>query len=350
MVPLRVTATDIGGVASTAVSHRRVSNSRAIFQEMAQAAGERPAPGGIRLRRNWLQRILLCVVWVLVVAAAARPVWVGPPITHESPARDLMLAIDLSQSMSTPDFVSASTGEHTDRLTAVKNVVADFVSKRARDRLGLIAFGDAAYPQAPLTLDHDSIRILLDQMQIGMAGPRTAIGDAIGLAVKLMEKSAAPEKVLILLTDGNDTASRIPPEQAARIAKTHHVVIHTIGIGDVNATGEDRVDLAALQRIASLTGGHAYQALGREQDLADVYSQIDRLTPERVKREVYRPRTEYFWIPIGIALLLIAGYHASALVVAAIRARGRDNAAAAPEDAASSAMADNAYGGGVNGN
>lgn len=290
-----------------------------FFHEMADAAGERPSPGGVHLRRNWLQWLLLPLAWALVVVAAARPVHIEAPVTRETPARDLMLAIDLSQSMGTTDFVSAATGERTDRLTAVKRVVSDFIAKRRGDRIGLVVFGDAAYPQAPLTLDHDSVLILLDQMQIGMAGPRTAIGDAIGLTVKLLADSTAPEKVLILLTDGNDTASKIPPDQAARIAKEHQLVIHTIGIGDVNATGEDRVDLAALQRISSATGGHSYQAFGREQDLADVYTQLDRLTPERIKREVYRAQTEYFWVPLGLALLIVAAYHLCALLMAAIR-------------------------------
>lgn len=294
-----------------------------FFHEMADAAGERPSPGGVRLRRNWLQWLLLPLVWLLVVMAAARPVHVEAPITHETPARDLMLAIDLSQSMGTTDFVSAATGERTDRLTAVKHVVADFIAKRRGDRIGLVVFGDAAYPQAPLTLDHDSVMILLDQMQIGMAGSRTAIGDAIGLTVKLLADSKAPEKVLILLTDGNDTASKIPPDQAARIAKEHGLVIHTIGIGDVDATGEDRVDLAALQRISHATGGRSYQAFGREQDLADVYTQLDRLTPERIKQEVYRPQTEYFWMPLALALLIVTAYHLCALLIAIIRGAAR---------------------------
>src|ERR1700731_1907033 len=134
--------------------------------------------------------------------------------------------------MSARDFVNAQTGEHMDRLTAVKRVIRDFVARRKGDRIGVVGFGEAAYPQAPLTLDHDSVLLLLNQMQIGMAGPRTAIGDAIGLTVKLMENSRAQEKVLILLTDGNDTSSAIPPERAAGIAKNNKLVVHTVGIGD----------------------------------------------------------------------------------------------------------------------
>lgn len=294
-----------------------------FFHEIASAAGETPAAGGVRLRRNALQWLLLPTVWALVVLAAARPVWVGPPVVHELPARDLMLAIDLSQSMSTADFVAQGSDARIDRLTAVKHVVADFIRHREHDRIGLVVFGDTAYPQAPLTLDHDSVQAMLAPLATSMAGPRTSIGDAVGLAVKLLQDSPAPEKVLVLLTDGNDTASRIPPEQAARIAKAHAIVIHTIGIGDTSTTGDDRVDLAALQRVASITGGQSYQAHGSEADLADVYAQIDRLAPSRVKQEVYRPQTEYYWAPLGVALALATLYHVIALVIAVVRGRGR---------------------------
>jgi Ca-activated chloride channel family protein len=234
-----------------------------------------------------------------------------------------MLAIDLSGSMATRDFVDAA-GVRMDRLSAVKRVVADFIAKRKGDRLGLVVFGDAAYPQAPLTLDHDAVQVLLDQMQIGMAGPRTAIGDAIGLTVKLMANSPAPEKVLILLTDGNDTSSAIPPERAAEIAKDHKLVIHTIGIGDPDTTGEDRVDLDALARISSITGGRAFRALGRQQDLADVYATLDKLTPEKVKREIYRPQRDFYWVPAGLAVAIFALYHVLALLIAVLRAPRRE--------------------------
>ncbi|MGA3252138.1 MAG: VWA domain-containing protein [Paraburkholderia sp.] len=295
-----------------------------FFHEIADAVGEKPAPGGVRLRSSWLQRLMMPLLWALLVIAAARPVYVEAPVTHEEPARDLMLAIDLSQSMSTRDFVNAATGERMDRLTAVKRVVADFVAKRKGDRIGLVVFGQAAYPQAPLTLDHDSVLVLLNQMQVGMAGPRTAIGDAIGLTVKLTDNSPASEKVLILLTDGNDTASAIPPEQAAEIAKGHKLVIHTIGIGDPEATGEDRVDLEALQHIADITGGRAFRALGKEEDLVDVYKTLDRITPDKVKREIYRPQRDFFWIPLAVALLVFTLYHCLALLIAMLRSPHRE--------------------------
>jgi Ca-activated chloride channel homolog len=233
-----------------------------------------------------------------------------------------MLAIDLSGSMATRDFVDPG-GERMDRLSAVKRVVADFIAKRKGDRIGLVVFGDAAYPQAPLTLDHASVQILLDQMQIGMAGPRTAIGDAIGLTVKLMADSRAEEKVLILLTDGNDTSSAIPPERAAEIAKQHKLVVHTIGIGDPDTTGEDRVDLDALARIASITGGRAFRALGQQKELADVYATLDKLTPEKIRREIYRPQRDFFWVPVAAGLSILALYHVLAWLIALLRSPRR---------------------------
>ncbi|SAK46088.1 von Willebrand factor type A domain protein [Caballeronia catudaia] len=294
-----------------------------FFREMAEAAGEKPAPGGVRLRSNWLQRLLMPLLWILLLVAAARPVFVEAPVTRDMAARDLLLAIDLSQSMSERDFIDTATNERMDRLSAVKRVVADFIAKRKGDRIGLVVFGDAAYPQAPLTLDHDSVLMLLDAMRIGMAGPRTAIGDALGLAVKLMENTPAQEKVLVLLTDGNDTASAIPPEQAARIAKRHGIVVHTIGIGDPGTQGEDKVDLDALARIAKITGGSAFHALGREQDLAAVYAAIDRLTPEKISHAIYRPRREFYWVPLALAVSILTLYHVLAYLIALLRAPRR---------------------------
>jgi Ca-activated chloride channel family protein len=151
-----------------------------------------------------------------------------------------------------------------------------------------------------------------------MAGPQTAIGDAIGVAIKMTEDSKAPERVLVLLTDGNDTASRLPPEKAAAIAKDRNITIHTIGIGDPTASGEDKVDLAALQRIAQATGGQAFRGEDRA-GLEVIYASIDRLAPDEAKRLEYRPKLELFWIPLGAAAVLAALYHAMALLGVAMR-------------------------------
>jgi Ca-activated chloride channel homolog len=277
-----------------------------FFDELARVTGQTPSRGAVILRSNWLRRILAPLCWALAVLALAGPQWLEPPVERTESARDLLLAIDLSGSMATQDFVDA--GHRTDRLTAVKGVVDDFIQRRKTDRLGLIVFGTNAFPQAPLTLDHVAVRELLDELRVGMAGPQTALGDAIGMAVKMTEHSQQRDRVLILLTDGNDTASRLPAEKAAAIARDHHIVIDTIGIGDPNATGEDRVDLEALKRIAKITGGHSYRGENRKQ-LMDIYALLDRMTPGKVKHSVYRPKVKLYYYPLGAALLLMLAYH-----------------------------------------
>lgn len=289
-----------------------------FFEQAAQAAGLTPSEGAVVPKPHWVQRILAVTCWGLIVTAMAAPQWVEPPLERVQSARDLMLAIDLSQSMEARDFVDA-TGQRTDRLTAVKQVVNGFIDQRKGDRIGLIVFGSAAFPQAPPTLDHESVKVLLDEVRIGMAGPQTAIGDAIGVAIKMTEASKVPEKVLILLTDGNDTASRLPPDQAADIAHDQHITIHTVGIGDPRGSGEDKVDLNALRKLAERSGGRFFRAENRE-GLREIYATLDRITPEKVKRIVHRPKRALYMFPLGAALVLTVAFHlVSVLLVLARR-------------------------------
>lgn len=273
-----------------------------FFNAMSRAVGQAPSQAGTRTNR-W-QLLLNLLVWVLVVVAVSRPVWVEKPIERQQPVRDLMLAIDISQSMETTDFTDAG-GQKINRLAAVKDVVHGFIERRKDDRLGLIVFGSAAYPQAPLTLDHTSLSILLDDTGIGMAGPNTAIGDAIGLSLKLLDQAREQAKVLILLTDGNDTSSAITPDHAASMAAAKGVVIHTIGIGDPDAAGEAKVNLQGLQQIAQATGGRFFRAEDRNA-LDQVYSTLDRITPHQVKTLSHQPKRDLFWLPLGAALGLLA--------------------------------------------
>ncbi|PNG45294.1 hypothetical protein A1354_00110 [Pseudomonas asplenii] len=281
-----------------------------FFAAMSRAVGE--APGIVGSRRNHWQLLLNILVWALIVLAVARPVFVEKPIEKQQPVRDLMLAIDLSQSMETEDFTNAN-GEKINRLAAVKEVVQGFIDKRKDDRLGLIVFGSGAYPQAPLTLDHASLSLLLADTGIGMAGPNTAIGDAIGLSLKLLDQAHEQEKVLILLTDGNDTSSAITPDHAAEMAASKGVIIHTIGIGDPSASGEAKVNLSALEQIAKTTGGQFFRAEDRNA-LDQVYSTLDRLTPHQVKTLSHQPQRELFYWPLGAAVTLLALYHLGALL------------------------------------
>src|SRR5262249_55396638 len=254
------------------------------------------------LRRRAIQMVAAAIVWVLVVAALARPQQVGDAVTHEVSARDLILAVDISGSMDQADFRTPD-GRAIRRLDGVKLVLGDFISRRRGDRVALILFGSRAYIQVPFTQDLQTARMLLDQTEVGMAGQQTVIGDAIGLAIKTFESSKAEQKLVILLTDGNDTASKVPPEHAADIARQKNVVVYTVGFGDPNATGENRVDLSTLRQVASETRGQFFRAENGA-ELAAIYADIDRLAPIKLETLSWRPRIPLYQWPLGAAAVL----------------------------------------------
>lgn len=289
--------------------HRETSASIRLpfFDKVAEAAGVTPTEGSVIARRSIPQIVVEGLAWVLVVLALARPQFVEPPVEKIEPQRDILLALDLSQSMETKDF-RAPNGSLTARVDAVRSVVSEFVAKRPSDRIGLVAFGDAPYPLAPFTMDHALIRTMIDDLLPGMAGPRTAVGDTLGLAIRMFEKTTVPEKVVILLTDGNDTASRMPPLKAADIAKSKGIVVHAVGIGDPKATGEDKLDTQTLQAIATKTDGRYFFG-GDAMQLAEIYEVLDQITPEDQKTISWRPRVELFQWPLGAAATLLAGWY-----------------------------------------
>lgn len=184
-----------------------------FFDKLVELSEQRPHSGAIILRRDRFQYFLVGFMWVCLVLAAAKPEWVGAPIEQQKSGRDLMIAVDLSGSMGTQDFVLPD-GETVDRLQAVKQVLAELANQRAGDRLGLIVFGSASYLQAPFTTDHVVWSKLLAETEIGMAGQSTVFGDAIGLAIKLFRDSTSDNRVLIILTDGNDTGSIVPDRKS----------------------------------------------------------------------------------------------------------------------------------------
>lgn len=279
-----------------------------FFDEVAKAAGVTPTEGSVVRRMNWAQRLLAPVCWALIVLALARPQYIERPIEKTEPQRDLMLSLDLSQSMETRDFRDPA-GQLETRVAAMRQVVSDFVKRRQGDRVGLIAFGDAPYPLVPFTLDHLTVQSMIESAIPGIAGPRTALGDSIGLAIKMFAESKAPEKMLVVLTDGNDTASRMPPDRAADIAKQDGITVHVVGIGDPDATGEDKLDVEALKKIAETTGGRYF--FGQDQSqLAEIYSVLDAITPANQTVLSWRPKIALFHYPLGTALLLLIGYHA----------------------------------------
>ncbi|MDH4040072.1 MAG: VWA domain-containing protein [Gammaproteobacteria bacterium] len=278
-----------------------------FFNKLVELSEQRPETGAMVLRRDRAQHFLVNFMWLCLVLAAAKPEWIGPPIEQQKSGRDLMIAVDLSGSMATADF-TLPDGSTVDRLEAVKYVLATLGDQRASDRLGLIVFGNAPYLQSPFTEDHKVWAQLLAETEIGMAGQSTAFGDAIGLAIKLFLESDSDNRVLIILTDGNDTGSMVPPVDAATVAASHGIRIYTIAIGDPASVGEEALDTATLQRVSELTGGRYFQAFDRL-ELAKAYEAISELEPELYETISFRPRQSLHWVPVGVALLLYLCYH-----------------------------------------
>jgi Ca-activated chloride channel family protein len=294
-----------------------------FYDLLAKQTGERGAKGSVIMRGVWYRNLLMFFSWLCLIAALARPQWIEPPVTKTIPMRDLLLAVDLSGSMATRDFTDAQ-GKKTDRLTAVKAVLDDFLSGRKGDRVGLIFFGSAAFVQAPFTEDVDVCRQLLEEAQPNMAGPQTAFGDALGLAIHVFDRSKVKERVLIVLTDGNDTASQIPPAKAARIARDKGIVIHTVAVGDPKAAGEDALDVEVLQNTAKITGG-IYAFANDRNELGEIYKKLDAMQARKVQTITHHPKTDIYYWPLGMGLLLT--FIQQSLLLLRGRRKGKDVAA-----------------------
>lgn len=292
---------------------RRPALRAPFFEELAQASGATPAEAAVLQDRTRTQAAVAVVAWMLLVAALARPVWIEPPIERIETGRDLLLAVDLSGSMETMDFADPS-GVQIRRLDAVEQVLDEFLARRVGDRVGLIVFGTAAHAQVPFTPDLRVARELLAESEVGMAGPQTAMGDAIGMGIKLFEKSDTAERVMVLLTDGNDTASRVTPRKAAALAAGEGVTIYPIGVGDPTLAGEDPLDVATLDAIAEATGGERFLATDREQ-LEEAYARLDALEPGTFEVETWRPRRPLYPWPLGAVVSLLLGLPAAQLAL-----------------------------------
>ena len=254
--------------------------------------------------------LLLIIAWLSLVTAIARPVNISDPVALPTTGRDILLAVDISGSMEREDMII--NGRQVNRLYAVKSVVGEFVNTREGDRLGLILFGERAYLQTPLTFDTKTLRDLLIEAQIGFAGNGTAIGDAIGLSVKKLKERPDSNRVLILLTDGSNTAGVLSPSEASDIAKKAKVKIYTIGIGDgrqrnqglfgqtlVNQNND--LDERTLTAIADLTGGKYFRARD-PRELRSIYDQLNKLEPIDQDEELLRPITSLFHWPLALFL------------------------------------------------
>ncbi len=257
--------------------------------------------------------LLASIAWCLLVLASARPQWLGDPIEQAVSGRDLMLAVDLSASMEEQDFFINK--QAVDRLTAIKAVATDFINRRVGDRVGLVLFGTNAYLQTPLTFDRKTVQTLLNEAVIGLAGENTAIGDAIGLAVKRLKNQPADSRVLVLLTDGANTAGEITPIKAAELAKDNQLKIYTIGVGademivrsffgnrKVNPSRD--LDEKTLIKVAESTGGKYFRARNSD-ELNNIYMLLDQLEPVEKDKQYFRPHSELYPWPLGLALALV---------------------------------------------
>ncbi len=254
---------------------------------------------------------LFALIWLLLLGAAARPQWLGEPLPVPTTGRRLLMAVDTSGSMATQDMAGGAN-----RLQVVQAVASDFIRHRQGDQIGLILFGTRPYLQAPLTADLDTVGQFLSEAMIGVAGPQTAIGDAIGLSIKRLQATQEQsgkkgEMVLILLTDGGNDAGLMDPIEAAKMASAAGLRIYTIGVGAAvqngpfNTAGNTDLDETTLKSIAQITGGAYFRATDVAA-LQDVYAHIDQLEPGSGQTQWFRPSTEWFFWPLALALLLSA--------------------------------------------
>lgn len=279
----------------------------ALFLPFAATVADAALPAGRPVSRP--RKLLFALVWLLLVLAAVRPQWLGDPEAVAATGRRLLLAVDVSGSMANQDMAGGAT-----RLQVVQKVAGDFIRRRHGDQVGLILFGTRPYLQAPLTPDLNTVDQFLDEAMIGVAGTQTAIGDAIGLAIKRLKQDPARsghkgDTVLILLTDGSSNAGAMPPLEAARMAAQAGLRIYTIGVGAAaqdgffGISGNSDLDEDTLKSIAKTTGGEYFRATDAAA-LEQVYDRIDQLEPSAARQQWYRPRDEWFAWPLGLALLL----------------------------------------------
>lgn len=277
-----------------------------FYNDLEEVVQQRPASS----RRRLAAIILLSIIWLLLLLAGSRPQWIGDPVALPVSGRDLMLAVDISGSMALEDMVV--NGEPVARIFMVKRVVNEFIARRQGDRIGLLLFGTEPYIQAPLTFDRKTVKTLFNEAQLGFAGKQTSIGDAIGLAIKRLKERPAASRVLILLTDGMNTAGKVQPLQAAKLAAQTGVKIYTIGVGADEMVvrslfGSRRVNPSAdldeetLQKIADLTQGRYFRARNHD-ELEEIYQLIDKLEPVSQEGVEYRPIKALFYWPLAMAL------------------------------------------------
>lgn len=257
--------------------------------------------------------VLLAICWIALTTALARPQAIGEPLGLPLSGRDLMLCIDISGSMRETDLYQGDA--RVTRIAIVKTVARDFIERRSADRIGLILFGSQAYVQTPITTDHKTVQTFLEEATIGLAGKNTAIGDALGLGVKRLRDREQESKVLILLTDGANSAGIVSPIEAAKLAAQEGIRIYTVGIGTEQPERSlfgmplpsrgGELDERSLKEIAEVSGGQYFRARN-QQELQRIYREIDRLEPSEIQTDDFRRVNELFIWPLALSLLLFA--------------------------------------------
>ena len=301
-----------------------------FFSRIVAATGQAPTSVSQIKQRKRIQALALLLSWFVITLCIARPVLIGEPIVTQKAGRDMMIAVDLSQSMEQKDYLLPSeqpsqggqlkAASKVSRLVALKSLLSTFSQQRDGDRLGLIVFGSGAYLQVPFTEDVSLWQTLLEQMDTQMAGPATAIGDAIGLSIRAFERSNTSQRILLLVTDGSDTSSRLDPVDAARVAASEGIEIFTLGMGSIDTEGEDQVDFNTLNKIAKITNGRAFEG-NSSTAIAEILAQIDTIAPAKYQQNSYLPKSDlYPWL-LGPMLVIYICVWLSLTISAAVRVR-----------------------------
>jgi len=270
------------------------------FDAATKVSGQKPKKASTIKKRSWLSYLFMYIIWLLLLVSLASPELVGKPERKIKTTRNFLILADLSFSMANKDW--RINNKPVTRWEAVKSIMQEFIVKRESDRMGLVFFASNAYIQAPFTTDLNTVRTMLDEADVGMAGQMTNIGKAIVKGMDLFERDSIKGKVILLLTDGVDSGMDILPLDAANLAKKDSTIIYTVGIGDPGSSSSD-LDERTLTEIAELTGGKYFRAKDAVA-LENIYKELDRLEPVEYEEESYTPKTLLYFYPLGAAMIL----------------------------------------------
>jgi len=281
-----------------AIKNRSTALIYPYFDTTATVLKQKPKKASYIKKRSWFAAVSMYIIWLLLVLAMASPELVGKPEKKIKTSRNFLILADLSFSMANNDWIV--DGKRVTRWNGVKNIMRDFIVRRESDKMGLIFFASNAYIQAPFTTDLKTVKTMLDEADVGMAGQMTNIGKAIVKGMDMFERDTIQSKVMLLLTDGVDSGTEILPLDAANMAKKDSTIIYTVGIGDPGSNSSD-LDERTLTEIANLTGGKYFRAKDAK-ELENIYAELDKLEPIEYEEETYIPKTLLYFYPLGAAM------------------------------------------------